>query len=176
MGRICPEKGLDRAIEIASRAGLFLKIATKVDPVDQDYFEQHIESLLRQPGIEYLGEVGESEKQDLIGKARALLFPISWSEPFGLVMIEAMAMGTPVITFHQGSVPEIIVHGLNGFICVDADSALDSLVRLKDIRREECRRLFEQRFTASRMAQDYLRLYHRIQAERSAIKVLSFSA
>lgn len=176
VGRICPEKGLDRAIQIASRAGLYLKIAAKVDPVDRDYFEKHIERLLRQPGIEYLGEVGESEKQDLIGKARALLFPISWPEPFGLVMIEAMAMGTPVIAFHQGSVPEIIVHGLNGFICEDADTALESVVRLKDIRREECRRLFEQRFTASRMAQDYLRLYHMIQAERRAIKVLSFSA
>jgi glycosyltransferase involved in cell wall biosynthesis len=102
-----PGKGLDRAIQIASRAGLYLKIAAKVDPVDRDYFEKHIEGLLRQPGIEYLGEVGESEKQDLIGKARALLFPISWSESFGLVMIEAMAMGTPVIAFHQGSVPEI---------------------------------------------------------------------
>jgi glycosyltransferase involved in cell wall biosynthesis len=176
VGRICPEKGLDSAIQIACRAGLPLKIAAKVDPVDRDYFERDIEGLLKQPFIEYLGEVGESAKQDLIGKARALLFPISWPEPFGLVMIEAMAMGTPVIAFHQGSVPEIIVHGLNGFICEGVDSALDSVRRLKDIRREECRRLFEQRFTASRMAHDYLRLYHKIQAERRAIKVLSVSA
>lgn len=176
VGRICPEKGLDKAINIASRAGLPLKIAAKVDPADRNYFEREIEQLLSEPGVEYLGEAGEGERQALIGKARALLFPIVWPEPFGLVMIEAMACGTPVIAFHQGSVPEIIVHGLNGFICEDTDSAVESLRNIKHIRREECRRLFEQRFTAVRMAQDYLRIYRHIQSEHRGTRTYSFSA
>lgn len=175
VGRICPEKRVDRAIEIAARAGLKLKVAAKVDPLDRDYFEKSIEHLLKSPWVEYVGEVGEADKAALIGKARALLFPIDWPEPFGLVMIEAMACGTPVIAFSHGSVPEIIDHGQNGFICGDIDEAVAAVGRLPEISRQECRRIFEQRFTAERMARDYLRIYERIIAERGERKLVSLA-
>lgn len=172
VGRICPEKRVDRAIEIAGRTGLNLKVAAKVDPVDRGYFERSIEHLLKSPWVEYVGEVGEVDKAELIGKARALLFPIDWPEPFGLVMIEAMACGTPVIAFSHGSVPEIIDHGQNGFVCANIDEAVAAVCRLTEIPRQECRRKFEERFTAERMARDYLRVYERVAAERARRKLV----
>jgi glycosyltransferase involved in cell wall biosynthesis len=156
LGRICPEKGVDRAIEIAEKAGRKLKIAAKVDPVDQEYFSNEIKPLLDRPFIEFIGEIGEEEKGEFLGKAAALLFPIEWPEPFGLVMIESLACGTPIIAFESGSVPEIVENGLSGFLVSDVDEAASAVGRLFEISRRKCREVFEQRFTASRMASDYL--------------------
>jgi glycosyltransferase involved in cell wall biosynthesis len=161
LGRVSPEKGLDHAIEIARRAGLPLRVAAKVDRADQAYFEEVIEPLLAQPHVEFLGEIGEQGKQELLGRARALLFPIDWPEPFGLVMIEAMACGTPIIAFRRGSVPEIMVEGKTGFVVSTAEEAFEAVGRLTEISRQECRAVFEQRFTASRMARDHVDLYCR---------------
>jgi glycosyltransferase involved in cell wall biosynthesis len=162
LGRICPEKGVDRAIEIAERAGRKLKIAAKVDPVDQEYFSNEIKPLLDRPFIEFIGEIGEEEKGEFLGKAAALLFPIEWPEPFGLVMIESLACGTPIIAFESGSVPEIVESGLSGFLVSDVDEAASAVGRLSEISRRKCREVFEQRFTASRMASDYLEIFHRL--------------
>lgn len=159
LGRISPEKRCDRAIEIASRAGLELRIAAKVDVADREYFESVVRPLLRRPGIEFLGEIGEHEKQDFLGGAAALLFPIDWPEPFGLVMIEAMACGTPVIAWPCGSVPEVIDHGRTGFLCRTVEEAVRAVRDLPRLPRRGCRQVFERRFTARRMAQDYLRVY-----------------
>jgi len=159
IGRIAPEKRLDRAIEIAKRAGLPLKIAAKVDDVDREYYESLIKPLLRDPCIEYLGEIGEGEKDEFLGDARALLFPIDWPEPFGLVMVEAMACGTPVIAFSGGSVPEIIDEGQTGFVVNDLDDAVAAVHRVGELDRRRCREVFEERFTATRMACDYIELY-----------------
>jgi glycosyltransferase involved in cell wall biosynthesis len=162
LGRICPEKGVDRAIEIAEKAGRKLKIAAKVDPVDQEYFSNEIKPLLDRPFIEFIGEIGEEEKGEFLGKAAALLFPIEWPEPFGLVMIESLACGTPIIAFESGSVPEIVENGLSGFLVSDVDEAASAVGRLSEISRRKCREVFEQRFTASRMASDYLEIFHRL--------------
>ena len=159
LGRISPEKRVDRAIEIATRAGLPLKIAAKVDRADQEYFESEIEPLLDNPLVEFIGEIGDADKSAFLGGAIALLFPIDWPEPFGLVMIEAMACGTPVIAFNRGSVPEIIDDGLTGFIVETVDEAVAALEHVDGFNREQCRAQFEQRFTSERMALDYLRLY-----------------
>jgi glycosyltransferase involved in cell wall biosynthesis len=159
LGRIAPEKRVDRAIEIARRVGLPLKIAAKVDDVDRAYFENLIEPLLDHPRIEYLGEIGEGEKDEFLGGARALLFPIDWPEPFGLVMVEAMACGTPVIAFSGGSVPEVLDEGETGFIVDDLDNAVAAVHRVGELSRARCREVFEERFTATRMAYDYLELY-----------------
>jgi len=161
LGRISPEKRLDRAIEIARRAGLPLRVAAKVDPADQDYYERVIQPLLAHSHVEFLGEIGEEEKSRFLGRARGLLFPIDWPEPFGLVMIEAIACGTPVIAFRHGSVPEVMVEGETGFICETIDEAVEAVGRLPEVSREGCRRIFDQRFTAARMARDYLNLYQR---------------
>jgi glycosyltransferase involved in cell wall biosynthesis len=166
IGRIAPEKRVDRAIEIAKRVGLPLKIAAKVDDVDREYYESLIKPLLDDPRIEYLGEIGEGEKDEFLGGALALLFPIDWPEPFGLVMVEAMACGTPVIAFHGGSVPEIIDEGLTGFIVDDLDDAVAAVERVGDLSRQHCRDVFEQRFTATRMAYDYLELYSALLEDR----------
>ena len=158
LGRISPEKRVDRAIEIARRAGLPLRIAAKVDVVDEEYFNQAIVPLLKTPGIEFIGEIGDSEKEQFLGHASALLFPIDWPEPFGLVLIEAMACGTPVLAFRRGSVPEV-VDPATGVIVDDIASAVDALPRLFALDRGAVRARFEARFSASRMAADYLRLY-----------------
>jgi glycosyltransferase involved in cell wall biosynthesis len=161
LGRIAPEKGPDRAIAIARRAGVPLQIAAKVDPVDRDYFEHAIAPLLQDPLIEFIGEIGENEKGEFLGDAMALLFPIDWPEPFGLVLIEAMANGTPVIAFGRGSVPEIIEDGVTGFIVDDIAGAAAAVPLAKQLDRRTIRERFEERFTAQRMARDYLELYQR---------------
>jgi glycosyltransferase involved in cell wall biosynthesis len=162
LGRISPEKGLDQAIEIAKRTGMPLKIAAKVDPADEKYFDTTIKPLLDDPLIEFVGEIGYPEKNQFLGKAAALLFSIDWPEPFGLVMIEAMACGTPVIAYPYGSVPEIMEDGVTGFIVPDAKQAAAAVQRIGQIDRRKCRQRFEQRFSASRMAQDYLAIYQRL--------------
>jgi glycosyltransferase involved in cell wall biosynthesis len=159
LGRICPEKRPDHAIEIARRAGLPLKIAAKVDRVDQAYFEEVIRPLLRDPLIEFVGEIGEQGKAAFLGGARALLFPIDWPEPFGLVMIEAMACGTPVIAYRRGSVPEVIEDGWTGFMVDDVAGAVAAVDDLDRLDRSLIRARFEQRFTARRMAKDYVAAY-----------------
>jgi len=163
LGRISPEKRPDRAIEIAVRAGMPLYIAAKVDPADSAYFETSIKPLLNHPLVNFIGEVHEAEKRELLGNARALLFPIDWPEPFGLVMIEAFACGTPVIAYPHGSVPEIVTDGLTGFLVNSQDQAVEAVQRIGSISRRRCRDAFEQRFTARHMAQDYLRLYEELQ-------------
>ena len=169
LGRISPEKRPDRAIAIAKRSGLPLKIAAKVDAADVAYFHEIIEPLLDHPLVEYIGEIGDSEKSAFLGNAQALLFPIDWPEPFGLVMIEAMACGTPVIAWHCGSVPEIIDHGETGFIVTTEDEAVAALNQLHSIDRHRVREVFEQRFTATVMARNYLRLYWRLYAGTSRL-------
>ena len=159
VGRISPEKRLDRAIDIAVRLGRPLRIGAKIDRADQDYFDAQIKPLLANPLVEFLGEIDDSEKQELIGNARALLFPIDWPEPFGIVMIEAMACGTPVIAFRHGSVPEVIEPGLTGFIVESIDEAVEAARRIHTVDRRACRQRFEERFTAPRMAGNYLRVY-----------------
>jgi glycosyltransferase involved in cell wall biosynthesis len=162
LGRISPEKRPDRAIKIALEAGIPLKIAAKVDEVDRQYFESTIKPLLDQPGIEFLGEIGEEEKNMFLGNAYAYLFPIDWPEPFGLTMIEAMACGTPTIAFCCGSVPEIIEDGVTGFIVKTEDEAVQALKRVSGLSRAKCRAAFERRFTDYRMAKDYLSIYEAI--------------
>jgi glycosyltransferase involved in cell wall biosynthesis len=162
LGRISPEKRADYAIEIARRAGLPLKIAAKVDKVDREYFEMVIKPMLNHPDIEYIGEIGEAEKKDFLGNAMALLFPIDWPEPFGLVMIEAMACGTPIIARLQGAVPEVMEQGVTGFIIKDIDEAVRAVENIPSLSRKRCREVFEERFTARRMAENYLKVYERI--------------
>lgn len=162
LGRISPEKRPDRAIEIAKRAGIKLKIAAKVDKADQEYFETHIRHLLDHPLIEFIGEIGEDSKREFLGNAMALLFPIDWPEPFGMVMIEAMANGTPVIAFEGGSVTEILEHGKTAFIVNNIDDAVKAVNKLHKISREACRKTFEEKFTAKVMAENYVKVYERL--------------
>ncbi len=159
LGRICPEKRVDRAIEIAHRTGLELKIAAKVDAVDRDYFGTVVRPLLRGPLAEYVGEIGEGEKDEFLGGAMALLFPIDWPEPFGLVMIEAMACGTPVVAYRRGSVPEVLEEGATGFVVEGLEDAIAAVERIPTLSRQRCREAFVQRFSASRMARDYVTIY-----------------
>jgi glycosyltransferase involved in cell wall biosynthesis len=159
LGRVSPEKGLDRAIEIASRLGLVLRIAAKVDRADRDYYLQTIAPLLHSPYVEFIGEISEAEKGAFLGGARALLFPIDWPEPFGLVVIEAMACGTPVVAFRRGSVPELVTEGETGFLVDSVDQAVAAVKRLPELSRRHCREVFEQRFTDRRMVEDYLAIY-----------------
>jgi glycosyltransferase involved in cell wall biosynthesis len=162
LGRISPEKRADRAIEIARRVGMPLRIAAKVDRVDREYFETRIRPLLRDPLVEFVGEIAERDKQDFLGNAFALLFPIDWPEPFGLVVIEAMACGTPVIAFRNGSVPELIDDEVSGFIVGNVVEAAAAVERVPVLRREICRQMFLERFTASRMAEGYIEVYRRL--------------
>jgi len=164
LGRIAPEKRPDRAIEIARAAGVHLKIAAKVDRIDERYFADVIEPLLQGDGVEFLGEISEEQKGSLLGGARALLFPIDWPEPFGMVVIESLAAGTPVIAWNHGSVPELIDHGRTGFIVDSIEEAVEAVRRAGDLDRRQCRDVFEQRFTADRMAHDYLAVYERLVA------------
>ena len=167
LGRVSPEKRPDRAIEIATRAGLPLKIAAKIDKVDQAYWNDVIAPMVHaHPNVEYIGEITEREKGAFLGNARGLLFPIDWPEPFGLVMIEAMACGTPVIAFKCGSVPEVVDDGVTGFIVRSVDHAVAAVKRLDEIDRDAVRASFEQRFTAERMARDYLSIYRSLPGVR----------
>ena len=159
LGRIAPEKGTDRAINIAKHCGVPLKIAAKVDPVDEDYYTQQIKPLIEPSFVEYIGEIADKDKSAFLSGAIALLVPIDWPEPFGLVMIEAMACGTPVIAFNRGSVPEVVDDGLTGFIVEDEKGAIGAVDRLSHLSRAAIRQRFEQRFTARRMAKDYLAVY-----------------
>jgi glycosyltransferase involved in cell wall biosynthesis len=166
LGRIAPEKGVDRAIEIAQRAGVPLKIAAKVDPADQEYFAREIEPRIDGTSVQLVGEINESQKTAFLGKARALLFPIDWPEPFGLVMIESMACGTPSIAFRRGSVPEVIDEGVTGFIVESIDDAVAAVGRTESLDRRRCRQVFENRFSAARMADDYYRIYQELLLRR----------
>lgn len=168
LGRVSPEKGLDHAIEIARRTGYRLRVAAKIDRVDRDYYTRHIAALLRQGHVEFLGEIGERDKQELLGGALALVFPINWPEPFGMVMVEAMACGTPVIAYGRGSVPEVIDDGVTGLVCDGVDRAVAAVGRIHELSRAACRRMFEQRFTAARMASDYTAVYHRMLQRRAS--------
>ncbi len=161
LGRISPEKGPERAIAIAKRSGRRLKIAAKIDPVDVAYFHEVVEPLLADPLVEFIGEIGEHEKGAFLGGADALLFPIDWPEPFGLVMIEAMAAGTPVIAYERGSVPEVIEPGLTGFIVNSESEAADAVARLGSLSRRAIRDRFDLRFSAIAMARRYQALYAR---------------
>ncbi len=162
LGRVSPEKGLDRAIRIAAAAGMKLKVAAKVDNADKDYWENEIKPLLSIGDVEFIGEINDDQKPEFLSGAHALLFPIRWPEPFGLVMIESMACGTPVIAFRHGSVPEVMEDGLTGFIVETEEEALAALKRLPELDRAAVRRRFDERFTARRMAQDYLDLYQEL--------------
>jgi glycosyltransferase involved in cell wall biosynthesis len=162
LGRICPEKRPDLAIEIARRSGVPLKIAAKVDRVDREYFDTVIKPLLSAPGIEFIGEINETEKQQFLGDALALLFPIDWPEPFGLVMIEALACGTPVIARPCGSVPEILRHGVTGFVGSTLEELVAGVENIGAVSRQACREEFEARFTAEVMAANYERVYYRL--------------
>ena len=159
LGRISPEKRVDRAIRIAERCGLPLKIAAKVDAADHDYFEEMIKPLLTKPNVEFIGEISDAQKSEFLSNAFALLVPIDWPEPFGLVMIEAMACGAPVIAFNRGAVPELIEDGVTGFVVEDETSAVGALRHLSRLSRTVIRKCFEERFTARRMARDYLAVY-----------------
>jgi glycosyltransferase involved in cell wall biosynthesis len=171
LGRISPEKAPDAAIRIAARAGMKLKIAAKVDRVDEEYFKTTIEPLLGHGDVEFIGEIGEDQKQEFLGNAAALLFPIAWREPFGLVMIEAMACGTPVIAFDNGSVPEVLEEGATGFIVRNEEQAAQAVKQIAALSRERIRAEFERRFTAQHMAQNYLKLYARLSKERRGPRV-----
>ena len=162
LGRISPEKAPDAAIRIAAKAGMRLKIAAKVDKIDRAYFDECIRPLLDQPHVEFIGEIGEHEKNEFLGNAQGLLFPIAWREPFGLTMIEAMACGTPVVAMRNGSVPEIIDDGVTGYITESEEQAVTATQRLQALDRAEIRRVFEKRFTARRMAEDYLTVYQQL--------------
>ena len=164
IGRISPEKRPDRAIAIARRAGMKLRIAAKVDQADMVYFRKEIEPLLGAPDVEFIGEIGDAEKSDFIGNARVLLFPIDWPEPFGLVMIEAMACGTPVIAWNCGSVPEVVDHGRTGFIVSSEDEAVAAVEAVGGLDRALVRAVFEERFAASTMARNYVDVYQRLVA------------
>ncbi len=172
LGRISPEKRVDRAIEIARRAGMPIKIAAKVDPVDKEYFDTRIRSLLDDPLVEFVGEIGDHEKSAFLGNAYALLFPIDWPEPFGLVMIEAIACGTPVIAFRRGAVPEILDQGVTGFVVSSVEEAVEAVRRIGSIDRRTCRCVFERRFTVERMCHEYLDLYRRLMNGHEAVEPL----
>lgn len=176
VGRISPEKRVDRAIAIATACGFPLRIAAKVDPADRDYFEREIRPLLDNPLVEFIGEIGDADKGDFLGGAMALLFPIDWPEPFGLVMIEALACGVPVVAFRRGSVPEVIDHGTTGFIVDTIDEAIEATRAVRRLNRRGCRAAFERRFGVTRMAEDYLRIYQRLVARASDMEMVAGAA
>jgi len=164
LGRVSPEKGLERAIAVAHRTGLPLKIAAKIYEEDRSYFEHDIKPLLESSAsfVEFVGEVGGTAKDEFLGNAKALLFPVDWPEPFGLVMIEAMACGTPVIGWRNGSVPEVIRHGVNGFVVSSVEEAVQCVGKLSSLERHACRKIFETRFRVERMTADYLKMYEKV--------------
>lgn len=173
LGRIAREKRVDRAIAIATACDQPLRIAAKVDPADRDYFEDEIRPLLDNPLVEYIGEIDEQEKAAFLAEATALLFPIDWPEPFGLVMIEALACGVPVVAFRGGSVPEVIDDGVTGFIVDSLEDAIDATRNVHVLDRRRCRAAFEQRFTSTRMAREHVALYEMLLARRSAGRALT---
>jgi glycosyltransferase involved in cell wall biosynthesis len=168
VGRICPEKRVDRAIEIAKRSGMELRIAAKIDRVDRGYFKDVIKPLLNQPFVEFVGEIGEREKDDFLGGALAVISPIDWPEPFGLVMIESMACGTPVIAFRRGSAPEVVDEGVTGYVVETIDEAVEAVEHSAKLDRNLCRKVFERRFSVGRMALDYTRVYEQVCQQRAA--------
>jgi glycosyltransferase involved in cell wall biosynthesis len=172
LGRICADKGPLEAIEIARRAGMMLKMAAKVDPVDRQYFDERVKPVLAaSPHVDFIGEINDGQKQDFLGGARALLFPIRWPEPFGLVMIEAMACGTPVIAFRCGAVPEVMEDGLTGFVVENADQAVAAVARVENLSRAAVRSHFEKRFSAGAMARGYLKIYQELATLDGAVCV-----
>ncbi|KAG0298696.1 hypothetical protein BGZ96_008724 [Linnemannia gamsii] len=177
LGRISPEKRVDTAISIAAKCGLPIKIAAKIDRVDQAYYDEQIKPLMSQPHVEYIGEISEAEKAAFLSGAHALLFPIDWPEPFGLVMIEAMACGTPVIAFKRGSAPEVVDHGVSGFLVSDEMEAVAAVNRLHTVSRDTVRQQFEARFTAQRMAKDYIVAYERLlhQQRRTVLREVALA-
>ena len=178
LGRISPEKRVDTAIRIAQRCGLPIRIAAKVDEADREYFEHEIKPLFALPFVEFVGEISDTQKAEFLSGAHALLFPIDWPEPFGLVMIEAMACGTPVIAFNRGAVPEVVDEGVTGFIVEDEIGAVAAVHRIARVPRAGVRRRFEARFTSRRMAQQYVDLYQAVirASKRSRFKVIDTSA
>jgi glycosyltransferase involved in cell wall biosynthesis len=166
LGRISPEKRPDIAIEIARCVGIPLKIAAKVDKADQDYYDQRIKPLLNDPLVEYIGEIDDRQKEEFLGKAYALLFPVDWPEPFGLVMIEALACGTPVIAFGNGSVTEVMEEGRTGYVVDDVETAVKAIEKIEKIDRHLCRQVFENRFSAAKMAEGYLAIYDKLLDQR----------
>ena len=170
LGRISPEKAPDAAIRIASAAGMPLKIAAKVDNVDKRYFAECIEPMLDAAHVEFIGEIGDEQKSEFLGNAAGLLFPIAWREPFGLARIEAMACRTPVVAFRNGSVPDVIDEGVTGFIVDNEEEAAAAVHRLRGLDRARIRRVFEERFTARRMAEDYINIYRRLIARDQPLR------
>jgi glycosyltransferase involved in cell wall biosynthesis len=164
LGRVSPEKGVHHAVEIARRLGLPLKVAAKIDDRDRGFYEQHLKPLFAEAHVEFLGEIGEEDKGSFLGDAAALLFPIDWPEPFGLVMIESMACGTPVVAFRRGAVPEVMRDGVSGYVVDTLDGAVEATARALELPRKRCRAYFEGRFSAPRMANDYLAVYERLLA------------
>ena len=173
LGRVSPEKGLDRAIHIAGKAGLKLKIAAKVDNADKEYYDTIIKPLIRDNAhVEFIGEINDQQKPAFLSGAHALIFPIDWPEPFGLVMIEAMACGTPVIAYRSGSVPEVIDDGVSGFIVGDEDEAVRAIGRLGELNRETVRATFDRRWTARRMAEDYVSVYEELAQPKRRLRAV----
>jgi glycosyltransferase involved in cell wall biosynthesis len=172
LGRISPEKAPDAAIRIAAQSGMPLKIAAKVDRVDEEYFKTTIEPLLKSADVEFIGEIAEHQKSEFLGNAAALVFPIAWREPFGLVMIEAMACGTPVVAFNNGSVPEVLEDGVTGYIVDGEREAVDAIRHIRGLDRQRIRAEFDRRFTAHHMAQNYVKLYSRLIRSRAQPPVL----
>jgi glycosyltransferase involved in cell wall biosynthesis len=169
LGRLSPEKGIESAVEIARRSGMPLRVAAKIYPEERPYYESVVEPMFRaSPSVDFVGEVGGLAKDEFIGNAHALLFPIAWDEPFGLVMIEAMACGTPVVAYRRGSVPEIVEHETTGFIVDDVNSAVNAVARVRWLSRRDCRRAFERRFDDARMTRGYVEVYCNVAADASA--------
>lgn len=173
LGRMSTEKGVDLAIGIAIKSGIPLKIAAKVDKADQEYFDQRLKKLLDHPLVEFVGEISDKEKNEFLGNAIALVFPIQWIEPFGLVVIEALACGTPVVAFKNGSVPELIDHGVSGLVVNNVAEAVNAIRNIGMLERRECRKAFDERFTAERMARDYLKVYTRVlELDKYDVKIM----
>lgn len=173
LGRVSPEKGLDRAIHITGKAGLKLKIAAKVDNADKEYYDTKIKPLIRDnPHVEFIGEINDQQKPAFLSGAHALIFPIDWPEPFGLVMIEAMACGTPVIAYRSGSVPEVIDDGVSGFIVTNEDEAVKAIGRLGELDRKTVRATFDRRWTARRMAEDYVSVYEELARPKRRLRAV----
>jgi glycosyltransferase involved in cell wall biosynthesis len=168
LGRVSPEKGVVEAIQIAQALDMPLRMAAKVDPVDRTYFEEQVRPLLRDPRVEYLGEIDDAGKSDLLGGALAYLFPIDWPEPFGITMVEAMACGTPVIALNRGSVPEVVAHGRTGFVCASVDDMIQAVAQVDRLSRRACRREVEERFSIGRMVDRYEEAYGLLLRERAS--------